>query len=148
MERVATSGMSAIHPAEYVPHFAGAKHLFLAGDLRLPNPHPFFRDPRVEIIACKYGAGDGGRFHWHAVVTEYEYVLEGSVSYVEAATGLLQRFGPGDLTLIPAGVCVRRIVDEPCRTLALKLPSSAEKIHCRDCGRQCPSRQEPFEGKP
>jgi LSD1 subclass zinc finger protein len=142
MERTPTLGMTAIRSAEYAGHFAAAKHLFLAGDLRQPNPHPFFRDSRVEIIACKYDAGDGGRYHWHEVVTEYEYVLEGSVSYVEAATGVLQRFEPGDLTFIPAGVCVRRIVDQPCRTLALKIPSSAEKIHCAQCTRKCPSRQE------
>jgi len=136
--------MSAIRAGEYAAHFAQARHLFLAGDLRLPNPHPFFRDPRVEIIACKYDAGDGGRYHWHALVTEYEFVLEGSVSYMEAATGALHRYEAGDLTLIPAGVCVRRIVDQPCRTLALKIPSSAEKIHCRECRRKCPSRQEPY----
>jgi LSD1 subclass zinc finger protein len=148
MERASTNGMTAIRAAEYAPRFAAAKHLFLAGDLRQPNPHPFFRDPRVEIIACKYDAGDGGLYHWHAVVTEYEYVLEGSVSYVEAATGALHRFEPGDLTLIPAGVCVRRIVDQPCRTLALKIPSSAEKVHCAQCTRECPSRQELYGGTP
>lgn len=53
---------------------------------------------------------------------------------------------PGDLTLIPAGVCVRRIVERSCRTLALKTPSSAEKVHCRQRNRDCPSRQKPFEG--
>ena len=148
MERIPTGGMSAIRAAEYAPHFASAQHLFLAGDLHLPNPHPFFRDARVEIIACKYDAGDAGLFHWHAVVTEYELVLEGSVSYLEAATGALHRFEPGDLTLIPAGVCVRRTVDQACRTLALKLPSSAEKVHCRGCHRECPSRQEPAEENP
>jgi hypothetical protein len=144
MERIPTHGMNAIRLAEYAGHFA-ARHLFLVGDLRRPNPHPFFRDPRVEIIACKYEAGDAGLYHWHADVTEYELVLEGSVSYVEAASGALHRYGPGDLTLVPAGVCVRRMVDQPCRTLALKIPSSAEKIHCRECHRECPSRQEPAE---
>ncbi len=142
MERIPTTGVTAIRSAEYTGHFASAKHLFLVGDLRQPNPHPFFREPRLEIIACKYEAGDGGLYHWHAVVTEYEYVLEGAVSYVEAATGAMHRFEPGDLTLIPAGVCVRRIVDRPCRTLGLKLPSSAEKVHCAQCPRDCPSRQE------
>lgn len=145
MERIPTHGMNVISSAEYVPQFAAAKHLFLAGDLRQPNPHPFFRDPRLEIIACKYEAGDGGLFHWHACVTEYEYVLEGSISYLEAATGLLHRYEPGDLTLIPSGVCVRRIVDESCRTLALKIPSNAEKVHCGQCSRECPSRQEAFQ---
>jgi hypothetical protein len=146
MERIPMQGVNVISSGEYTQHFASAKHLFLAGDLGLPNPHPFFRDARLEIIACKYEPGDDGLFHWHASVTEYEFVLEGSISYVEADTGILHSLEAGDLTLIPPGVCVRRQVDQSSRLLAIKVPSSAGKIHCPQCKRTCASRQQPFEG--
>jgi hypothetical protein len=68
------------------------------------------------------------------------------MTYVEAATGEARRYGKGDLTAVPAGVCVRRVIDEPCRTLAIKVPSSDEKIHCRHCERICERRVEKFGG--
>src|SRR5262245_9255425 len=105
MERIPTNGLTAIYSGEYETHFDSAQRLFLAGDLKLPNPHPFFRDRRIEIIACRYKAGDDGFFHWHTNVTEYEYVVEGSMAYEEAATGDVRCFSAGDLRLVPAGVC-------------------------------------------
>jgi mannose-6-phosphate isomerase-like protein (cupin superfamily) len=144
MERLAGSGLEKIAAGEYGPHFAGLQHVFLVGNLQLPCPHPFFRDPRLEIIACRYEPGDHGAWHWHPDVTEYEYVLEGSMVYQDAFTGEVQCFRTGDLRTVPAGVCVRRSVEEPCRTLAVKVPSSDRKIHCCDCTRTCTQRVEPF----
>jgi mannose-6-phosphate isomerase-like protein (cupin superfamily) len=142
MERVAGSSVVAIGSEEYEPAFDQMQHVFLAGDLKKPCPNPFFRDARLEVIACKYKAGDDGRFHWHSAITEYEYVLEGSVTYVEAATGEARRFHAGDFATVPAGVCVRRLIDEACRTLAVKVPSGDEKVHCRECDRECERRVE------
>ena len=145
MERLA-SGLEKIVSTEYAPHFADLQHIFLVGDLQLPCPHPFFRDSRVEIIACRYEPGDHGMFHWHPEVTEYEYVLEGSLIYQDAVTGETQRYVAGDLRMLPAGVCARRSIEEPCRTLAMKVPSGDRKIHCRDCERRCDQRVEAFRG--
>jgi hypothetical protein len=39
---------------------------------------------------------------------------------------------------------VKRLIPERSRTVAIKVPSSAEKIQCRACSRECPSRQEPY----
>ena len=142
MERSSSNGIAAIEAAEYQPSFDQMQHVFLVGDLQLPCPNPFFRDTRLEIIACRYQAGDHGLFHWHSAITEYEFVLEGSVIHVEALTGNTRRFHQGDLATVPAGTCVQRLIDGPCRTLAVKVPSNNEKIHCRDCDRVCPSRVE------
>jgi mannose-6-phosphate isomerase-like protein (cupin superfamily) len=142
MERAVGSSVVSIAASEYEPAFAQMQHVFLAGDLKKPCPNPFFRDTRLEVIACKYHAGDDGLFHWHPAITEYEYVLEGSVTYVDAATGAAQRFRAGDFTTVPAGVCVRRLIDEPSRTLAVKVPSGDDKIHCRECDRECERRVE------
>jgi hypothetical protein len=138
--------VGSIRVEEYAPAFDELNHVFLAGDLQKPCPNPFFRDTRVEVIACQYAAGDDGLFHWHTEITEYEYVLEGSVTYVEAATGEARRFHVGDLSMVPAGVCVQRLVDERCRTLAVKAPSRNDKIHCRECERACERRVEEFGG--
>jgi mannose-6-phosphate isomerase-like protein (cupin superfamily) len=145
MERPVSSGVASIEAAEYQPYFDRMQHLFLVGDLQLPCPHPFFRDARVEVIACQYAAGGHGRFHWHPAITEYEMVLEGQVSYVDAATGQARIYRAGDFATVPAGVCVKRLIDEPCRTLAIKVPSGNEKIHCRECARECEQRVESFE---
>lgn len=121
------------------------KHLFLAGDLRHPCAHPFFRDARFEMILCEYAAGDDGVFHWHEAVTEYEIILDGRIGYIDAASEKTHWYDRGDVSVIPPGVCVRRLVPSAARTLALKLPSSAQKTQCRKCPRQqCPSRSESY----
>jgi hypothetical protein len=128
---------------EYEP-FQELRHLFLVGDLRLPNPHPFVRDERLELILCFYQAGDDGLPHWHEKVTEYEVVLEGEVGNLDVATGETHWFRPGDLRILPPGTCVKRILRGPARTVAIKVPSNAEKVHCAQCPRECGSRLEPY----
>lgn len=128
----------------YGPHLEEIQHLFLVGDLRLPTPHPFFRDSRVEMILATYDAGDDGQFHWHREVTEYEMILEGTIGYQHASDGRTILFGPGDLSLVAEGECVRRLVPARSRTLAIKVPSRpGDKVHCDQCGRDCTFRQMP-----
>jgi hypothetical protein len=131
--------MNRIARAEYEP-FAALKHVFLVGNLQRWSPHPFVRDPRLELILCFYDPGDDGLPHWHAEVTEYELVLEGEIGHRDTLTGETQWFGPGDLHVLAPGTCVQRIVRTPTRTVAVKVPSNAEKIHCVECPRECASR--------
>ena len=138
-------GIGKIAEAEYQLAFESLQHVFLVGNLQRPCPHPFFRDRRVEMIVCRYEAGDHGQFHWHPEVTEYEFIWEGSLAYREAATGATTIFRAGDLATVPAEVCVERIVAEHCCTLAIKIPSNDGKVHCRGCERVCASRVEPFQ---
>ena len=145
MQRDATASIGKIAAAEYASHFQALPHIFLVGDLQRPCPHPFFRDNRLEMILCQYEAGSHGQFHWHPAVTEYEYVIEGALAYREAETGNVTVFRAGDLATVPVERCVERVVEESCRTLAIKVPSDDVKIHCRDCGRECARRVEPFE---
>ena len=137
--------LAVIRRDEYAP-FAGEKHLFLAGNLKRPNPHPFLRDARLEWIMCFYEQGDHGIPHWHAEVTEYEVILEGEIGYFEVATGETQWLRTGDFSAVPAGVCVRRMVRERARTVAVKVPSNAERVVCAECPRQCASRLTPYLG--
>jgi hypothetical protein len=123
---------------------ARLKHVFLAGNLQRRVPHPFLRRDDVEIIACVYQPGDHGVPHWHPLVDELELVLDGVVSYREISSGELRRFEAGDFLSIPRGVCVERRVDQPARTIAIKLPSRDDKVECRHCDRVCASRREPF----
>ena len=138
-ERQTGDRVAIIRREEYLP-FTDQEHLFLTGDLQQPNAHPFFRDTRLEWILCFYEAGDDGVAHWHPDVTEYEMVLEGEVGYFEPATGETNWFRPGDFSAIPAGVCVQRIVRERSRTVAIKVPSNAERVVCSGCTRDCASR--------
>ena len=96
MERNAQRNVNSTRAAEYGPFASELQHIFLAGDLSRPWPHPFFRDARPEILVCDYEPGDHGCFHWHAEITEYEFVLEGSIAYLEAATGERPTFRVGD----------------------------------------------------
>lgn len=132
-----------IRREEYAP-FADQKHLFLAGDLARPNPHPFFRDGRLEWIHCFYESGDDGVPHWHPEVTEYEVVIEGEIGYFEIATGETHWFREGDFSVIPAGACVKRIVREHARTIAVKIPSKPERVVCACCPRPCAWRIAPY----
>lgn len=127
---------------DYADHGSDLKHVFLVGDLKKPTPHPFVRDTRVELIACFYDTGDDGRFHWHPEVTEYELVLDGKVGYLDVASGDTLWYRPGDLSVIPAGLCVKRVVPRSSRTLAVKVPSHDEKVHCDACDRECSFREE------
>jgi mannose-6-phosphate isomerase-like protein (cupin superfamily) len=144
--RQAYERVLAIRREEYAP-FENQKHLFLTGDLQQPNSHPFFRDARIECILCFYQPGDNGAFHWHNELTEYETVLEGEIGYFEVATGETNWFREGDFIVIPPGVCVKRVVRERARTLAMKVPSSAERTTCSCCERECAWRISPYRGR-
>lgn len=141
------TGVHIVRRRDWEPAAAGHPHLFFTGDLRQPNPIPFVRDSRAEFIACTYSPGDDGRYHWHAQVTEYELILEGRVGYAEAASGTLHWFGAGDFLSIPPGVCVQRRVPGRARTVAVKIPSTPEKVHCPDCPRECAARVEPYQDR-
>jgi hypothetical protein len=139
--------LTRIDRAEYEP-FADLRHLFLVGNLQRPNPHPFVCDERLELIVCYYQPGDDGVRHWHQEVTEYEIVLEGEVGHFEVATGETHWFAPGDVRILPPGVCVERRIRTAARTVAIKVPSSAEKIHCSECPRECAHRLAPCLEEP
>jgi mannose-6-phosphate isomerase-like protein (cupin superfamily) len=143
MERPVNGSIQRIDRSEYEP-FAERQHLFLIGNLQRENPHPFVRDPRLELILCYYNSGDDGLPHWHREVTEYEIVIEGESGILEVATGRARWFGSGDLVVIPPGVCVKRLVRKTVRTLAIKIPSKAEKVHCAGCPRECSARLAPY----
>jgi hypothetical protein len=146
MERAVGDRIVRIDRAEYAGALPVDKHVFLVGDLRRPTSHPFVRDARVELIVVDYVAGDDGAAHWHPDVTEYELVLEGEIGYFEVATGTTHWFAPGDLVAIPPRACVRRVVRRAARGLAVKVPSSAGKVHCDACARACAWRVAPCAG--
>lgn len=144
-EHLLCEGLIRIEAQQLEP-FRDLKHVFLVGNLQHEVCHPFVRDDRLEVILCYYEAGDDGLFHRHPHVTEYEYVLAGSVSYFDVATGQEVSFSTGDFCVIPAGICVQRRVRQRARTLALKVPSADDKVHCAECDRECAYRQKPFAG--
>jgi hypothetical protein len=151
-----SGGLLTSHPAarvgridgeSYRPLAADLRHVFLTGDLRQQSCHPFFRDSRVEFIYCQYRPGDNGAFHWHSDITEYQIVVSGRFGFREAQGGEISWFGPGDVSMTPAGVCVERLIEEPTVTVALKVPSiPGDKVFCRHCGRECSFRRQDFEG--
>ena len=138
------SGIDVIRADTWQQYAATLKHVFLVGNLQRPIPHPFLRREDIEVIMCHYQPGDDGIPHWHQEVDEIEVVLAGRLGYHEIATNTTQWFGPGDLFIIGRGICVQRFVREPARTLAIKIPSSAEKVQCQLCSRNCTFRISPF----
>ncbi|MBM4134684.1 MAG: hypothetical protein FJ245_13075 [Nitrospira sp.] len=133
---------------EYAGSLPVLKHVYLVGDLQRSVPHPFVRDGRAEFAVCQYEAGDDGEFHWHRQLSEYEIVTEGKIGYIEAASGRIHWFHAGDVSIIPAGVCVKRLVRQPARTVVMKVPSANDKVHCGSCPRECRSRVHPYEAPP
>lgn len=138
------SGLTAIRRGEYDSYRSELEHLFLAGDLRLPTPHPFLRRDDIEVILCTYETGDIGEPHWHENVDELEIVLEGGLEYREAPSGRTHTFSKGDFIHIPKGTCVKRRVLSSSRTVALKIPSDAESVVCGECARECAYREAPY----
>ncbi len=137
-------GLTAIRRAEYEGHSAQLQHLFLAGDLKQPTPHPFFRRSDLEFILCTYPAGAEGAPHWHTNVDELEIILEGRIGYREAPSGRMLWFETGDFVHVPKGTCVKRTVVLPSRTGAMKIPSDSSSVTCKDCPRECAYRLEPY----
>jgi mannose-6-phosphate isomerase-like protein (cupin superfamily) len=133
--------LHSIRAWEYGSAFEEHPHVFLLGDLRRPAPHPFFRDERVELVLCEYEAGADGELHWHGEVTEYEIVLSGRVGYFRVETGETTWLEAGDVSVVAAGECVKRLVPVPARTLAVKVPSRPQdKVLCTACARSCAYR--------
>jgi uncharacterized cupin superfamily protein len=115
-------------------------HLFLIGDLKIPQASPFFFDERCELILCSYMAGEDGLPHWHTSVDEYEIIISGQLIYIESESGRKKVFNEGDLIKIPSGLCVTRVINVPTTTIVIKLPSVDEKVLCVKCERKCFSR--------
>jgi len=134
-----TVGRKLVHvPREaYADALGPDKHVFLVGDLKQPTNYPFIAETRLELAMCAYEAGDDGRPHWHAGVTEYEFVITGRIGYRDIAADAVIWAGAGDFLLVPAGVCAQRLVPERSATVAVKVPSSPEKTHCDACPRDC-----------
>jgi mannose-6-phosphate isomerase-like protein (cupin superfamily) len=131
-----------IRAAEYAVDRSGELHTFLVGNLQRPSRTPFYRDSRLEWIMCRYEAGDHGEPHWHREVTEYSMVLSGRIGLRQAADGEIAWFEPGDLFMVPAGVCVKRLVEVPSSCLTIKVPSNPEKVRCGQCDRDCAWRED------
>ena len=144
MQSQPATAIQVIRKSEWKPYSAALKHVFLAGNLQRPVPHPFLRRTDVEVIWCDYQPGDHGRPHWHEDVDEIEIVLGGRIGCRDIASNEILWFEAGDLLSVTRGVCVERIVTEPSQTLAIKLPSRAGKVHCCDCDRTCTQRREEF----
>lgn len=144
MERDLHDGVNRIGKHEYVNAFPELKHVFLVGNLQKPCPHPFIRDERLELIVCSYLPGDDGLLHWHRNITEYELVIEGEIGVFEVESGETHWFTAWDLIVIPAGKCVQRIVRRATKTVTVKVPSSADKVHCAQCSRACWRRVESY----
>jgi hypothetical protein len=145
MNKVADeSNIGVIRAKQWRPYAKEFAHVFLAGNLQRPVPHPYFQRDDVEIICCDYAPGAHGLPHWHAQVDEFELVISGRVGYVETTTAALHWFDAGDLINIEHGICVTRVVEIPTQTIAIKLPSSSEKVHCAQCDRSCRQRRTPF----
>lgn len=144
MERHIKGQLGRIDHGEYAGAAPLLKHIFLTGDLRQATPHPFVRDERIEVVLCYYEPGDDGIYHWHPQITEYEMVIEGEVGYFEVGKGNTHWFQAGDFCIIPAGVCVKRIVRRSTRTVAVKVPSVNEKVCCSSCRRECTWRVAPM----
>ncbi len=138
------SNITKIEHATYRMSIKDEKHVFLVGDLKRETNYPFIRDSRLELIVCEYASYDDGLPHWHPHLDEYEIVTQGCIGYTDVKSGETTWFNKGDLSYIPRGVCVQRIVRIPSRTIALKVPSGQEKKHCRQCVRDCSFRLEPF----
>ena len=138
------SPLRSIRAASWEPYARKLKHVFLAGNLQRPVPHPFLRRTDLELVIATYAAGDDSLPHWHREIEEIDFVISGHLGYQDILRGTTEWFGPGDLINIDAGVCVRRLVPEATRTLTIKLPSADDKVHCRDCPRPCDSRLEAF----
>jgi hypothetical protein len=141
MEWTPTHGMKVISSAEYVSQFAGAP--FVAGDLWQPNPHPFFRTHARRSLRASTKPATRNLFDRYACAT---FVLEDSISYLEAGTGVLHCYEPGDFTVIPAGG-----VRAPHRGAVLPHTGDQDSIERREDALPAtqpglPSREEPFEG--
>ena len=130
---------------DYKNNYKENKHVFLVGNLTKPTKYPFIRDSRVEFIVCSYKTGDHGDFHWHEDLDEYEIVIEGTIGYHYACSDVKEWFRKGDFSFIPAGVCVKRLVNEPARTIAVKVPSNSSKTFCNQCNRICHNRLFPYD---
>jgi len=127
-----------IQLSDYKPHIEALKHIFLVGNLPRRPSYPFVNDPRLEIILCHYQAGDDGEYHWHRDITEYDLIIEGKIGYKNMEDGKTKWYEPGDLCVIEPGICVKRLVEKPSRSVTVKVPSLADdKIICDTCQRSC-----------
>lgn len=140
MQKFSPENLLHVTSAEITAYTEAFKHLYLVGNLQKPVPHPYVVDQRLEFVLCNYESGDQGIRHWHRELTEYTFVIQGRLSYMDIVSEQVYDLESGDFFVIPAGQCMSLTIDRPTTALTIKVPSILDKVYCTQCSRVCKAR--------
>lgn len=101
---------------------------YLTGNLKRPQALGAIPDDEVEVaISETFFEPEAGLRHYHPLVTEYQYVIEGSVDVIEIDKGVKHHFKKGDFFIIYPQTKYQTIIAPNSRILFFKHPGMNDK---------------------
>jgi len=101
---------------------------YLTGNLKRPQALKAIPDDDVEAaISETFAEPETGLKHFHPIVTEYQYVLEGSIDVLEIASGVKHHFKKGDFFIIYPHTEYQTTIAPRSKILFFKYPGMNDK---------------------
>ncbi len=100
---------------------------YFAGDLQKPQNLVFLRRDDIEIGITDYKDYNEEQPHFHTVVTEFQYMIDGWTKYKDLDTGEVFEFKKGDFYAIRTGTKYAQKSKKGTKILFIKVPSSNDK---------------------
>lgn len=100
---------------------------YLAGDLKRMQKITAIFDSAVEAGISKYAHDKADAAHYHAVCTEYQYVLEGRSKYLDVDTNEVVEVEAGDFFVIHSKTKYYQKSAAGTKILFIKVPGGNDK---------------------
>lgn len=100
---------------------------YLVGNLSQPQILEHVSDPNVEIGISDYQKDTLDKPHFHPVIAEYQYILEGEIILFDLDNLLYYHLAKGDFYAIPKGVKHVQLSKKDSRILFVKNKSINDK---------------------
>jgi len=101
---------------------------YLVGNLKRPQPLRAIPDDHIEIgISESKGEDSVDLKHFHPIVTEYQYVLEGTLDLKELDAGIVHHLVKGDFFIIYPNTKYQGVLHPHSKVLFIKYPGMNDK---------------------
>lgn len=119
---------------------------YFVGSLKLPQIIKHIDEEDLEIGITNYKEETAEDPHWHPTQKEYQYMLSGETTYIDAITMEAVTYKEGDFYAIYPEICYKQHSLPGTRILFIKTPSINDKVVCYKCSKEdCPSRIEEYK---
>lgn len=120
-------GFIKITDSEINKSLEGVTRQYIVGNLQKPQKLKFLRREDIEIGITSYDEYNEEQPHYHTIVTEFQYMVDGWTKYKNLDTGEVFEFKKGDFYAIETGTKYAQKSKKGTKILFVKVPSANDK---------------------